>query len=90
MRSFRLTPLNFATAALLFLAGYVALNGAAITGSQFERWSTAVAGIFLLLAVATFFLDMIFRNFFPETRRLWIIELAFIAFTAVLFLLIKS
>ncbi|MBE7175023.1 MAG: hypothetical protein INR69_01380 [Mucilaginibacter polytrichastri] len=90
MRSFRFTPLNLATAALLLLAVYVAMNGAAFTGQGNERWSTAIAALFALLAVATFFLDLIFRNFFPETRRLWIIELAFMALTTVIFLLIKS
>lgn len=90
MRSFRLTPLNLVTAGFICLAVYVAIYGAEITGSQYERWSVAIAALFLLFAVATFFLDMIFRNFFPQTKRLWIIELAFVAFTTVLFLLLKA
>lgn len=90
MKSFRLTPLNLVTAVFLFMALYTALYGAAFTGSEYQRWSGAIAGLFALFAIATFFLDMIFRNFIPETKRLWIVELSFVAFTTVLFLLLKS
>ncbi|MBE7178682.1 MAG: hypothetical protein INR69_19940 [Mucilaginibacter polytrichastri] len=90
MKSFRLTPLNLVTAAFIFLAVYIAVFGAAGVGADYARWGTAIALLFILFAVATFFLDLIFRNFFPGTKRLWLIETAFICMTVILFLILKS
>ncbi|MGV8879245.1 MAG: hypothetical protein ACOH2A_09455 [Sphingobacteriaceae bacterium] len=85
----RVTPLNFATAFFLFLTGYIWLEGASITGSKFENWDTAIGLIFLLFAFAVSFLDIIFRNFFPDTKKVWLIELSFITLATVLFFLLK-
>lgn len=87
--NFRITPLNFATAFFLFLTGYIWIEGASITGSKFENWSTAIGWVFLLFAFGVSFLDIIFRNFFPETKKIWLIELSFITLATVLFLLLR-
>jgi hypothetical protein len=86
---FRVTPLNFATAFLLFLAIYIWINGAKITGSKYEHWSGTIALIFLLFAFVVSFLDLMLRNFFPKTKSLWIVELSFITLTAIILLLVK-
>lgn len=85
----RITPLNLVTAAFIVLAADIWINGAKITGSQYEHFGNAISWIFLLFAVAVSFLDLIFRNFFPENKRLWLIELSFIILTAVIFLLVS-
>jgi hypothetical protein len=70
---FRITPLNFCTAFFLILAGYIFINGAQITGRPYEHWTGTITGIFVLFAVVVFFLDVTFRNFFPETKKLALI-----------------
>jgi len=45
--------------------------------------------VFLFFAFVVAFLDVMLRNFFPEIKKLWIIELSFIALTAIIFLLVK-
>lgn len=89
---FRITPLNFATTFLLLFAVYIWTKGASITGAQYQQLHLGgtIAWIFLLFAFVVFVLDLMFRNFFPETRKLWIVELSFIALVAIIFLLVKK
>ena len=85
----KLTPLNFATAFFIFMAVYVWLYGAGITGVQYESWRTTIILIFLLFAFVIAFLDITFRNFFKDTKTLWLVELSFITLVTVIFLLVK-
>jgi len=86
---FRLTPLNFASAFLLFVAVYSWIYGVKISGHQFKQMSGAIGWIFLLFAVVVSFMDIMFRNFFPETKKIWIVELSFITLAAILLLIVK-
>lgn len=86
---FRLTPLNFASAFLLVVAVYSWIYGVQISGTRFKTMSTAVGWIFVLFAVVVSFMDIMFRNFFPQTKKLWIVELSFITLAAIIFLLVK-
>jgi hypothetical protein len=86
---FRISPLNFATAAFFILAGYIFINGAKITGSPYEHWSGTIGLIFILFGVVVSLLDIIFRNFFSETKKLWIVELSFITLVLIIFFLVK-
>jgi len=45
--------------------------------------------IFLFFGLVVAFLDLMLRNFFPEIKKLWVVELSFIVLTAVIFLLVK-
>lgn len=86
----KITPLNFATAFLLILAVYVWIYGAtAVTGTTFTRMGGVISLIFLLFAFVVSFIDIMFRNFFPDTKKLWLIELSFITLVAVIFLLVR-
>ncbi|WP_299512906.1 hypothetical protein [Mucilaginibacter sp.] len=85
----RITPLNFATAFFLFLAVYIWINGAAITGMKFTHLGGAISLIFLLFAFVVSFMDIMFRNFFPDLKKIWLIELSFIALATIIFLLVK-
>ncbi|SDD79629.1 hypothetical protein SAMN05216464_102597 [Mucilaginibacter pineti] len=85
----RITPLNFASAFFLVVAAYIWIYGAGIAGRPLENWSGTIGWIFLLFAFVTFFLDLIFRNFFAELKKLWLIELCFIALVVIIFLLVK-
>ena len=86
---FRVSPLNFATAGFFILAGYIFINGAKITGSPYEHWSGTITWIFILFGVVVSLLDIIFRNFFAETKKLWIVELSFITLVTIIFLIVK-
>lgn len=85
----RITPLNFATAFFLILAVYIWINGAAITGMKFTHLGGAISLIFLLFAFVVSFMDLMFRNFFHELKKIWLIELSFIALAIIIFLLVK-
>ena len=85
----RVTPLNFATAFFLFLAVYSWVFGIKISGTQFRNMNTAIGFIFLLFAIVVSFIDLLFRNFFTENKKLWIVELSFITLAAIIFLLVK-
>jgi hypothetical protein len=51
--------------------------------------NTAIGFIFLLFAIVVSFIDLLFRNFFTENKKLWIVELSFITLAAIIFLLVK-
>ncbi len=87
---FRITPLNFATAFFIVLAFITWFyKPVSVTGTQYVRMSGTIALIFLLFAVMSWFLDMMFRNFFLQAKMLWMVELSFIVFTAVIYLLVR-
>lgn len=86
---FRLTPLNLVTAAFIALAVDIWINGAKLVGGQYEHFGSAISWMFLLFAVAVSFLDITFRNFFPETKKIWLIELSFITLATVIYLLVS-
>jgi hypothetical protein len=86
----RITPLNFATALFLVLAVVTWLfKPVSVTGVQYKQWTGTIALIFLLFGVMSTFLDIIFRNFFSQTKMLWMVEISFIIFTAVIYLLVR-
>jgi hypothetical protein len=87
----RITPLNFATTFFLVLAVYIFINGAAVVGGNYQQLHLGhtLGWIFLLFAFVVFVLDLMFRNFFPETKKLWLIEISFITLAVILFLLAK-
>jgi hypothetical protein len=86
---FRITPLNFASAFFLIVAVYSWVYGIKVSGVQFQHMDTAIGWIFLLFAVVVSFMDILFRNFFSATKKLWIVELSFITLAAIIFLLVK-
>lgn len=86
---FRVTPLNFASAFFIFLAVYIWIYGAKFTGHQYEHMTGTICLVFLLFAFVVFFMDVMFRNFFQDTKKIWIIELSFISLAAVIFFLVR-
>jgi hypothetical protein len=86
---FRITPLNFASAGFIVLAIYSWVNGVGVQGSKTIHLGTAMGFIFLLFAFVVAFMDLMLRNFFPETKKLWLIEISFITLAAIIFLIVK-
>ena len=85
----KISPLNIATAFFIFMAIYVGIYGIKITNSRTINFKGSVCAIFVLFALVVFVIDVMLRNFFPETKKLWIIELCFVVLTAVIYLLVK-
>jgi len=85
----RITPLNFASAFFLFVAVYSWIYGIKISGLHYKHIGAIIGWIFLLFAMVVSFMDILFRNYFPENKKLWIVELSFITLAAILFLLVK-
>jgi hypothetical protein len=85
----RITPLNFASALFLFFAVYSWIYGVKLSGVQFQHFNGIIGWIFILFAVVVSFMDIMFRNFFPQTKKVWIVELSFITLAAIIFLLVK-
>jgi hypothetical protein len=86
---FRITPLNFTSAFFLIIAVYSWVYGVKISGVQFKQMGATIGWIFLLFAVVVSFMDIMFRNFLVETKKIWIVELSFITLAAIIFLLVK-
>jgi len=86
---FRITPLNFASAFFLIIAVYSWVYGVKISGYHFKQMGTTIGWIFLLFAFVVSFMDIMFRNFLAETKKIWIVELSFITLAAIIFLLVK-
>lgn len=89
--NFRITPLNFVAAFFLFLAVYIWIYGISVIGGYYPHAlkSGIFSAIFLLFAFVVSFMDLILRNFFRETKKLWIVELSFITLAIILFLLAR-
>lgn len=86
----RITPLNFATAFFVVLAFITWFyKPVAVTGTRFTQMTGTIAIIFLLFGLFSSFLDLILRNFFLQTKMLWIVEVSFIVLTAVIYLLVR-
>ena len=87
--NFRITPLNLAAGFFLVVAVYTWVYGVKISGAEFKHMSGTIGWIFILFAVVVSFMDMMFRNFFGQTKKIWIVELSFITLAAIIFLLLK-
>src|ERR1700712_4853655 len=75
MMKVRITPLNFASAFFICFASYCWIFGVKISGVEFKHMNAALGWIFLLFALVVAFMDLMFRNFFPQIKKLWIVEL---------------
>jgi hypothetical protein len=89
----RVTPLNLVTAFFLVLAAYIFVKGAHVIGMAYgmpqQHLRITLTLIFLFFSLVVAFLDVMLRNFFPEIKKLWIVEFSFIILTVVIFLLVK-
>ena len=79
----RLTPLNILTSALLVSVVYL------FVFRDSEGWRVLGSISLVVLAALSFFTDLIFRRFIKDIKRIWIIELLFIIFAAVLMVLLQ-
>jgi hypothetical protein len=86
---FRITHLNFSSAFFLAIAVYSWIYGVQVSGYRFKHMGGAIGWIFFLFAVVVSFMDILFRNLFPETKKVWIVELSFITLAAIILLLVK-
>jgi uncharacterized membrane protein len=79
----RLTPLNIVSAVLILLATLPFLNASG-------QGETPVGFYYYILLVALCVIsDLLFRGLLRNLKRIWIVELSFIIFVAVLLVLFK-
>ena len=79
----RLTPLNLVSSFVLVSIGYQLFfpgkNGFSELGSI----------QLIILLIISFIADQVFRRYIPQLKRIWLIEVLFLIFVAVLMILIK-
>lgn len=80
----RLTPLNILTSVIVVSIIYLLIY------RDTEGWRVLGTIPLILLAVLSFITDLLFRRFIKDIKRIWIIELVFIIFAAILMLLIQG
>jgi hypothetical protein len=80
----RLTPLNILTSVILVSAVYLLLNRDA------EGWRILGTVSLFVLAALSFITDLFFRRFIKDLKRIWIIEVVFIIFAAVVMMIIQK
>ena len=85
---FRLTPLNIvgALALAFFVVSFFQSNA---TRGHVD-FSVLYKAIFGATVVVAFITDMIFRFIFKDLKRIWLVEMVFIALTVILFLLLQK
>ena len=79
----RLTPLNIVSAVLIVLAALPYLNASESAGTPVEFY------YYMLLVALCVISDLLFRGLLRNLKRIWIVELSFIIFVAVLLVLFK-
>jgi hypothetical protein len=84
----RITPLNILSA--LFIVGGVVLllNGSAVVAQ--EKFGRMMGYISFGFAVVVFVSDLIFRASVRNLKRLWLLELLFMAITLILVLIFRT
>ena len=89
MKKLRITPLNIvaALALALFIVSFLQPKPIAKGHADVSSLYKMVLGA---LVVVSFITDMIFRFIFKELKRIWFVELFFIALTIVLFLILQK
>ncbi len=79
----RLTPLNILVSALLVAIGYLLVD------KNTGGWKPLNFIELVVLVLVCFISDLLFRRFVIDLKRIWIIELAFIIFAAVVMLTVR-
>ena len=79
----RLTPLNIVSSLLLVSIAYQLFLPHEIGFNELGSITL------LILLILSFVTDQIFRRLIPQLKRIWLIELLFLIFVAVLMILIK-
>lgn len=79
----RLTPLNILTSVLIVCISYLVIF------RDSEGWRLLGTVSLGILAILSFITDLIFRRIVKDLKRIWIIEILFIIFALVLYMLIQ-
>ena len=88
MKKLRITPLNIVAA--LALAFLVAFFFESKPNRGHVDFSNLYRIVLCGLLVVAFITDMIFRFIFKELKRIWLVEMAFISLTIILFLILQK
>jgi hypothetical protein len=87
---FRLTPLNIITSlgiAFLAISFFEARPAGGLANINMGTFYKVILSSLILVSIVT---DLIFRFIFKDLKKIWFIELFFIAFTIILFLILQK
>ena len=87
---FRITPLNIITSlgvALLIISFLHNRPAGGLVNINMGPFYKVILSILILVTVA---IDLIFRFILKNLKKVWLIELFFMAFTVIMFLIIKQ
>lgn len=79
----KLSPLNILTAASLVCSVYLLLF------QDENGWRKLGTVPLIAVAVLSFIIDVFFKTYIKDIKRIWIVELAFLIFAAVLLIFIS-
>ncbi len=87
---FRLTPLNIITSlgiAFLAISFFEARQAGGLANVNMGTFYKVILSSLIVVSIVT---DLIFRFIFKDLKKIWFIELFFIAFTIILFLILQN
>lgn len=90
MKKLRITPLNVITAlgiSFLAVSFFDARPAGGLANVNMGTFYKIILSSLILVSVIT---DLIFRFIFKDLKKIWFIELFFIAFTIILFLILQN
>ena len=79
----RLTPLNVVSSVLLVSIAYLLID------ADESGWRELGAIPLLVMFALCFISDLVFRRLIPDIKRIWLFELLFLIFVALLMVLIR-
>jgi hypothetical protein len=79
----RLTPLNLVSSFVLVSIGYQ------LFFPDENKFRELDSIRLIILLILSFIADQVFRRYIPQLKRIWLIEVLFLIFVAVLMILIK-
>lgn len=83
MSPMRITPLNIVSAVLLVMAALP------FFGNYGRSGGTVSFYYYMLMVVLCVISDLLFRSVLKNVKRIWIVELSFIIFVALIMVLLK-
>jgi hypothetical protein len=84
----RITPLNIVVAGAAVMCAYYYLTP--VKGPAYNYANSLIAYLLIFVVLVAFITDLVFRFFFKEIRKIWLVELVFILLTVVVFLILQK
>lgn len=84
----RITPLNIVAAGSAVMCAYYYLTP--MDRVTHINTNNLIAYLLIFVVLVAFVTDLVFRFFFKEIRKIWLVEMVFIMLTTVVFLILQK